>query len=170
MIKYDILHKITGEVKLTAEIDCDKDAPNSVKLGLAVKWGIKSKKDLSYANLSCADLRSADLHYADLSYADLSCANLHYADLSYADLSCAKNGVIPVIIGQVGNEIRTGYALWTPDGVQVALGCFAGTEKEAVKAVSNKYGARSGYVMMVKAACKVAKERGILNPTKEEDE
>jgi uncharacterized protein YjbI with pentapeptide repeats len=55
--------------------------------------------DLSSANLRSADLRSADLssanlRSADLSSANLSSANLRYADLSsanlrYADLSCA---------------------------------------------------------------------------------
>ena len=43
--------------------------------------------DLSYANLSYADLRYADLSYANLSYADLRCADLRYANLSYADLN-----------------------------------------------------------------------------------
>ena len=35
------------------------------------------------------------------------------------------------------------------------------------KAVSDKYGSRSGYAMVVRAACKVVKERKILNPTEE---
>ena len=56
---------------------------------------IEAKADLSYADLSYANLRSADLSYAnlrsaDLSYADLSYANLSSADLSYADLSYAN--------------------------------------------------------------------------------
>ena len=46
--------------------------------------------NLSYADLSYADLRSANLSYADLSYANLRSANLSYADLSYADLSYAN--------------------------------------------------------------------------------
>ncbi|EED2284180.1 TPA_asm: hypothetical protein GHM42_15655 [Listeria monocytogenes] len=46
--------------------------------------------NLSYADLSCANLRRADLRGANLSYADLSCANLRVANLSYADLSCAN--------------------------------------------------------------------------------
>jgi hypothetical protein len=41
---------------------------------------------LRYADLSYADLSDADLRYADLSYADLSDADLRYADLRYADL------------------------------------------------------------------------------------
>ncbi|EAF1852115.1 pentapeptide repeat-containing protein [Listeria monocytogenes] len=46
--------------------------------------------NLSYADLSCANLRGANLRGANLSYADLSCANLRVANLSYADLSCAN--------------------------------------------------------------------------------
>ncbi|KHK24681.1 pentapeptide repeat-containing protein [Listeria monocytogenes] len=52
------------------------------------KWlcdGYGERANLSYADLSCANLRGANL-----SYADLSCANLRVANLSYADLSCAN--------------------------------------------------------------------------------
>ena len=72
----------------------------------------------------------------------------------------------PVLISLVGEEERTGYAIWDNDKKEVfiTLGCFIGTEKEAIKSVSDKYGARSGYAMMVRAACKVAKERKVLNP------
>ena len=45
--------------------------------------------DLSYADLSGADLRSANLRSANLSYADLRSANLRYANLSGADLRSA---------------------------------------------------------------------------------
>ncbi|HCQ0963722.1 TPA: pentapeptide repeat-containing protein [Listeria monocytogenes] len=46
--------------------------------------------NLSYADLSCANLRGANLSGADLSYANLRGANLRGANLSYADLSCAN--------------------------------------------------------------------------------
>ena len=48
-----------------------------------------SYANLSHADLSYADLRNANLSYADLSYADLRNANLSYANLSRADLSDA---------------------------------------------------------------------------------
>nr|WP_228504418.1 pentapeptide repeat-containing protein [Listeria monocytogenes] len=53
-----------------------------------------SGANLSYADLSCANLRGANLSYADLRRADLSCAylrraDLRGADLRRADLSCA---------------------------------------------------------------------------------
>jgi uncharacterized protein YjbI with pentapeptide repeats len=88
-MKFNVLDRFTGEVKFTAEIECDDSATPSLKLGLAVKWAIKEKADLSSANLSSADLRSADLSSADLRSADLSSADLRYADLSSADLSSA---------------------------------------------------------------------------------
>jgi len=53
-------------------------------LGLAVKWGIKSGANLSYANLHGAYLHGANLRGANLRGADLSYANLRGADLSYA--------------------------------------------------------------------------------------
>jgi len=89
MIKFDILSRFTGSVQFTAEIDCDEDAPRSLKVGLAVKWGVKYGANLSGANLSRADLYGADLYGADLSGADLYGADLSRANLSGANLSRA---------------------------------------------------------------------------------
>jgi hypothetical protein len=89
VIKFDILNRFSGEVQITAEIECDENAARSYKLGLAVKWAIKAKANLSSADLRYADLSSANLSYADLSYADLSSANLSSADLRSANLSYA---------------------------------------------------------------------------------
>ena len=105
MISFQVLNRFSLEVQLTAEIDCKENESTSTKLGLAVKWAIKNKSnlryaDLRYANLSYANLRDADLRYADLRYAnlrdanmrsaDLSSANLRYANLRDADLSYAN--------------------------------------------------------------------------------
>jgi uncharacterized protein YjbI with pentapeptide repeats len=104
-MEFKILNRFSGKVQFTAEIDCKEDEATSIKIGLSVKWAIKtsanlryanlSSADLSYANLSSADLRSADLSSANLRYADLRSANLSSADLSsanlrYADLSSAN--------------------------------------------------------------------------------
>ena len=56
LLKFDVLNRWSGEVKFTAEIDCAADALPSVKMGLAVKWAIKSRADLARANLARADL------------------------------------------------------------------------------------------------------------------
>ncbi len=95
-MKFEVKNRYTGNVQFVAEIDCDESAGYSIKLGLAVKWGVKTKADLSWANLSWADLRGADLIGSDLSGADLRgadlrganliVANLREANLSWADL------------------------------------------------------------------------------------
>jgi len=95
VIKYDVLNRYSGEVQFAAEIDCNENASRSIKLGLAVRWGIKSNANLSDANLSDADLHNADLSYAnlcnaDLSNADLCNAKLRNTNLSYANLSNAN--------------------------------------------------------------------------------
>ena len=89
-MKFEVKKRWSSEVAFTAEIECADDATTSVKLGLAVKWAISARADLSRADLSGANLSGADLYGADLSGADLSGANLSRADLSGADLSGAN--------------------------------------------------------------------------------
>ena len=106
LLKFNVMNRLSGEVQFTAEIDCAEDALPSIKLGLAVKWAIASRANLSRANLyganlsgadlSRANLYGADLSGADLSGADLSGANLYGADLSGADLYGAKNSELVV--------------------------------------------------------------------------
>ena len=60
---------------------------NSMRL--TMELALKSRADLSYADLSGADLSYADLSGADLSRAYLSGADLSYAGLSGANLSRA---------------------------------------------------------------------------------
>ena len=60
-MKYDIHHRWTGNVIVTAEIDCDESASASVKLGLAVRWAVKVRADLTDANLARANLAGACL-------------------------------------------------------------------------------------------------------------
>ena len=93
MIKFDILNRFTGSVQFTAEIDCSENAERSVKIGLAVRWGLKSRADLSRANLSGADLSRADLSGANFSGADLSGADLSGA--KSADLVIARTRILP---------------------------------------------------------------------------
>jgi hypothetical protein len=98
--KYEVRNRWTNAVQFTAEISVTPDMMPSVKLGLAVQWGVKnganlrgadlSGADLSGADLSGANLRGADLSGANLSYANLRDANLSYANLSGADLRDAN--------------------------------------------------------------------------------
>ncbi len=89
-MKFDILSRFTGAVQITAEIECSENELTSVKLGLAVKWAIKSGADLSGADLGGANLGGADLGGANLGRAYLSRAYLGGADLGGADLSRAN--------------------------------------------------------------------------------
>jgi hypothetical protein len=89
-MKFEIKNRFTGAVQFVAEIDCADDAPLSVKIGLAVQWGVKNRADLGGAYLSGADLRGADLGGADLGGAYLSGADLRDADLRGADLGGAN--------------------------------------------------------------------------------
>ena len=89
-MNFEIKNRFTGEVQFIASIQAKKDDAISVKVGLAVRWAIENKADLSGADLSRADLSGADLSRANLSGADLSRANLSRADLSWADLSRAN--------------------------------------------------------------------------------
>jgi len=89
-IPFEVRNRFSGEIQFTAQIECSADALPSIKLGLAVKWAIKSRADLSGANLSGANLSGAYLSRADLSRAYLSGANLSGAYLSRANLSRAN--------------------------------------------------------------------------------
>ena len=88
-MKFDVLNRFTGNVKFTAEIDCEQDTPRSLKLGLAVQWAVKTEADLTRADLTCANLTEANLTEANLTEADLTWANLTWADLTRADLTLA---------------------------------------------------------------------------------
>ena len=76
-IRFEVTNRFSGAVQFVAEIECGDDASLSLKLGLAVKWAIKSG-----ANLSGADLSGADLSGANLSGANLSRANGINSELS----------------------------------------------------------------------------------------
>jgi uncharacterized protein YjbI with pentapeptide repeats len=80
-MKFEIKHRFNGSILFVIET-------NSLKL--AVDAAVRSRADLSGANLSRADLSGANLSGADLSGANLSGANLSGADLSLADLSGAN--------------------------------------------------------------------------------
>ena len=92
MISFDILHRWTGKLVFTAEIEAEDGASRAIKLGLAIRVAVRAK-----AYLRGADLRGADLRGANLSGADLSGANLSGADLSEAYLRGAYLSGAPVI-------------------------------------------------------------------------
>lgn len=91
-MKFEVKNHLSGNIQFVAEIDCEESASYSVKLGLAVRWAVKSRADLGGADLRDADLRGADLSDADLHGADLGGAYLHGAYLGGADLRGANLG------------------------------------------------------------------------------
>ena len=98
MIKFEIKSRWSGAVQFTAEIECNEDDAVGVKIGLAVKWAIKSRADLYGVDLYGADLSGADLYGANLYGANLSRADLSRADLSRAknaELAIAKTRILP---------------------------------------------------------------------------
>ena len=76
MIKFDITNRFTGAAQFTAEIDCDDSELTSTKIGLAVKWGIKTRANLAGANLARANLAGAYLAGANLDGAYLAGAKI----------------------------------------------------------------------------------------------
>ena len=89
-MKFDVLNRWTGAVQFTAEIECADDAATSVKLGLAVQWGVKNKAILDGANLNGAILYGANLNGANLDGAILDGASLDGASLNGASLNGAN--------------------------------------------------------------------------------
>jgi len=85
-MKFDIHNRFTGEVQVTAEIECDADTHTSVKMGLAVKWCVKNGASLNRASLDGASLYGASLYGANLDCANLNRANLDGANLNGASL------------------------------------------------------------------------------------
>ena len=86
-IKFSVSNRYTGDVQFVAELSCKDDKSFSGKLGLAVKWALKNK-----ANLSRADLCGANLYGADLSRADLCGAK--NSDLVIAQTRILSDGDI----------------------------------------------------------------------------
>ena len=90
MIKFDVTNRFTGAVQFTAEIDCTEDTTYRAKLGLAVKWAIKTRANLTDAYLADAYLAGANLARANLARANLADANLARANLARANLAGAN--------------------------------------------------------------------------------
>ena len=94
-MKFEIRNRFTGDIQFTAEIKCNEGAKTSIKIGLAVKWAIKTRANLAGADLAGADLARAYLARAYLADANLAGAYLARADL--ADVSKIEESNIPVI-------------------------------------------------------------------------
>jgi hypothetical protein len=169
MNKFDVLKRFSSEIAFTAEIECDDNAPTSIKLGLAVKWAIKARADLAGADLTGANLARADLTGANLAGANLTGANLTDADLTDAYLAGAYlAGANLVDGGQRSDGYR--FVGWIKDGaLMIRAGCRNLTINEARKHWSET---RGGTALGDETACildhieAVAKIRGLIKAKK----
>ena len=102
--KYEIKNNWTDAVIVTAQINATPDMLASVKLGLAVRWGLANSADLRDADLRGTSLRGADLRGAYLYGANLTDEQLRpiIADLWFI-LSQARREV-PAMV----TALRTG--------------------------------------------------------------
>ncbi len=89
-MKFSITNRLSGASQFIAEIDCAEDAPTSTKVGLAVRWAVKTGANLAGANLTRANLARANLAGAYLTGAYLTGANLTGANLARANLARAN--------------------------------------------------------------------------------
>ena len=105
---FKVKNRFSGSVQFVAEIDCKETDIYSLKIGLAVKWAISNRAnltgaDLTGANLTGADLYRADLHRANLTVANMTGANMTGANMylanltgaDHAELTIAKTRIIP---------------------------------------------------------------------------
>ena len=122
-MQFEIKTRFTGAVQFTSEIDATEDTPLSVKIGLSVKWAIKTGANLADANLAGANLAGADLTRANLTRANLAGANLAGANLTYARLTGAYLKHANLVDG---GQRSDGYRFvgWIKDGaLQIRAGC-----------------------------------------------
>jgi hypothetical protein len=96
MIKFDILNRWTGAVQFTAEIDCADDTHRSIKVGLAVSWGVENRANLHGAKLYGANLVSASLYGASLVSASLYGASLDGAHGINDWIKCIQIDTYPI--------------------------------------------------------------------------
>lgn len=89
-MKYEIRHRLTGKVLFAAEINCEENAPDSLKKRLAVLWALENGASLEEASLRGANLRGVNLRRVNLRRAYLNGAYLNGADLRGANLAGAN--------------------------------------------------------------------------------
>src|SRR5450830_108579 len=118
----EIKNRWTGKVQFTAEIEADESAAVSLKIGLAVKWAVKTDADLGGADLRGANFEGANFEGADLGGAYLGGAYLRGA---YLEDQSKLTGERPVLtIGPLGSRCDYLTIYRTDKGLRVKAGCF----------------------------------------------
>ena len=121
MVKFDVTNRFTGDVQFTAEIDCSEDTPQSIKLGLAVRWGVKhdanlSDADLRGANLSECPVKIKDIHKVVYEAASKEGA-LDMGDWHSCGTTHCRAGWVVTLAGEGGKALE--YAMGTPAAAAV---------------------------------------------------
>ena len=60
-MKFPVFNRWSGSIQFEADIECSDDATTSIKLGLAVKWAVKTGATLDGAILNGANLYGATI-------------------------------------------------------------------------------------------------------------
>ena len=89
-MKYKIRSWMTGLVICAVDIDCEADALESQKLGLAVVAAIANDVDLSGADLRYADFHCVNFDFAIFAGADFTGADFGFAIFAGADFTGAN--------------------------------------------------------------------------------
>ena len=109
-MKYDVMNRCSGYIQFTAEIDCEDDAENSLKLGLAVKWAISNGADLSFTNLIGADWipKIKNIHQTVYAAASENGA-LNMREWHICETTHCRAGWVIVLAGEGGKALEDTY-------------------------------------------------------------
>jgi len=112
------------------------------------------------ANMARANMAVANMEGANMAGANMAGANMAGAYMAGANMAGAYMAHIPVSFGCVGNEKRTGFAVFSDKEKQimVRLGCSYKNEDDTASAIIKKYGENSAYEKIMRAACAVVAE------------
>ncbi len=97
-MQFEIRNRWSGDVQFTAEIECADDALISIKVGLAVKWGVSNRANLDGASLRGANLDGASLDGVNLRGASLIGANLRSVRADLYDILLRAIPEVPALL------------------------------------------------------------------------
>ena len=136
--QFDVRNRWTNAVQFTAEITCAPDATYSVKLGLAVKWAVNARANLTDANLADANLTGANLTDANLAGANLARANLARANFAGAKIGTDTIDRVIAIAHRLDGYAFAAFKLDT-GAVKIKAGCRYFTPAEFREHVAQSY-------------------------------
>lgn len=140
---------------------------SDIRLDYKVFENVRFKGDItgvdfygcSFRNCSFKDVTFEDCRFVYTSWNNVNIENTYFKHCSFD----SAGGIIQ--FGPIGHFKRIGYATKFKNKVYVQLGCFWGTEKEALEAISCKYDGvepeYSDYLDLVKLNCRILKNQGI---------